>query len=514
MTRVLVLRAGDDVAVALEALAAGDVVEADGRSVEVTGQVPAGHKVALVQRRVGDPVRKYSQVIGVATADIAAGEHVHTHNLAFVPVARGDVDRVAREERAGVSRSRADVSRSGNPDRLPRTFLGYRRPDGRAATRNYIGIVTSVNCAASVAQMVERHFTGRLDDHPNVDGVVALTHDSGCGLVAGSDGARLFERTLVGTATHPNFAALVVVGLGCEMLLAGELFAQLSSTASQVLVIQDEGGVSATVAAAVAEVERLLPEVGAVEREPIGVDELVLSVKCGGSDGYSGITANPALGHTADLLVGMGGRVVIGETPEVYGAEHLLTERAVSSEVADKLDERIAWWRDYTAVHGGSLDNNPSPGNKDGGITTIVEKSLGAVAKAGSSPLADVVGYAEPIVADGLTFMDTPGYDPVSVTGMIAGGANVVVFTTGRGSMFGSRPAPCIKVATNSAMYARLAGDMDFDAGVVLDGVSIEQVGEQLFREVVEVASGRATASERLGIGADEFIPWHLGAVV
>jgi len=393
--------------------------------------------------------------------------------------------------------------------------MGYRRDDGRAATRNYIGIVTSVNCAASTASMIARHFENVTATHPGIDGVVALTHDSGCGLVLGSEGAAVMERTLRNTALHPNFTGLVVVGLGCEMLLAKDLFGTLSGRASDVLVIQENGGVRGTVAAGIEAVERLLERTAGATREPIGVEELVLSVKCGGSDGYSGISANPALGHAADLLVALGGKVVIGETPEVYGAEHLLTGRATNADVAERLDARIAWWRDYAAAGGGTLDNNPSPGNKAGGLTTILEKSLGAVAKAGTSPLADVVDYACPVTVPGLTFMDTPGYDPVSVTGMIAGGANVVVFTTGRGSMFGSRPAPCIKVATNTAMFEKLAGDMDLNAGRIVDRTAdIPGVGEELFRLVVDVASGRQTASEELGLGGDEFVPWQLGAVV
>lgn len=503
MSRVLLLLPGDDVAVAVEPLGPGLVVAAGEAQVRVVNDVPAGHKVAVRDVTEGQVVLKYGSPIGVATAPIRAGEHVHSHNLGLRAGQRPTVP--ANQAAAGV-----DV-----PDDLPRTFLGYRRQDGRAATRNYIGIVTSVNCAASTASMIARRFENLTETHPGIDGVVALTHDSGCGMVLGSEGAALFERTLLNTALHPNFAGLIVVGLGCEMLLARDLFGALSGRAGEVLIIQDDGGVRGTVQAGVEAVERLVKRTGAARREPIGVEELILSVKCGASDGYSGISANPALGHAADLLVALGGKVVIGETPEVYGAEHLLTARATSPDVAARLEGRIAWWRDYTAAGGGTLDNNPSPGNKAGGLTTILEKSLGAVAKAGTSPLADVVDYACPVTAPGLTFMDTPGYDPVSVTGMIAGGANVVVFTTGRGSMFGSRPAPCIKVATNTDMFDRLAGDMDLNAGRIIDGAAdIASVGEELFRLVVDVASGRRTASEELNLGGDEFVPWQLGAVV
>ena len=502
MTRVLLLRSGDDVAVAVTPLEQGEQITVDGDAVAVQTAIPAGHKVAVRAVPTGHGVRKYGPAIGVATTDIGAGDHVHSHNLAF---------------QADGPRATATTTATGPevPGDLPRTFMGYRRDDGRAATRNYIGIVTSVNCASSTASMIARKFDNVLDDYDNIDGVVALTHDSGCGMVLGSEGAKVLERTLLNTALHPNFAALIVVGLGCEMLLAKDLFTALSGSATEVLLIQEHGGVRGTVQAGVDAVNQLLPRANAAVREPIGVEELVLSVKCGGSDGYSGISANRALGHAADLLVACGGRVVIGETPEVYGAEHLLISRAVSPDVAARLGQRIEWWKEYTAAGGGTLDNNPSPGNKAGGLTTILEKSLGAVAKAGSSPLADVVGYAEPVTRPGLTFMDTPGYDPVSVTGMIAGGANVVVFTTGRGSMFGSRPSPCIKVATNTPMFDRLSGDMDLNAGRIIDGTeTITSLGEEMFRLIVDVASGRQTASEELLLGGEEFVPWQLGAVV
>lgn len=501
--QVLLLRPDDDVAVAVAPLRAGTVVGLGPTVLAAASDIPAGHKIAVHDLPEGAAVHKYGQVIGRASVPIRAGDHVHVQNLAFVGTD------------AAYEFGTAEIPSVALPAGLPRTFRGFRRPDGRVATRNYIGIVTSVNCAASTADLIARRFENRLDEYPGVDGVVALTHDQGCGMVTGSEGAQVFERTLRGTALHPNFAALVVIGLGCEMLLAQDLFTTLAGKATEVLVIQENGGVRGTVAAGVAAVEQLLPVVAQATREEIGVDQLVLAVKCGGSDGYSGISANPALGHAADLLVALGGRVVIGETPEVYGAEHLLTRRAVSEQVGRKLLDRIDWWKAYTAANQGTLDNNPSSGNKAGGLTTILEKSLGAVAKAGTSALVDVVGYAEPVTQPGLTYMDTPGYDPVSVTGMIAGGANVVVFTTGRGSMFGSRPAPCIKVATNTPMYSRLGDDMDVNAGVVIDGtVGVAELGETLFGEIVAVASGKRTASEELGIGGEEFMPWHLGAVV
>ncbi|MDR1265579.1 MAG: altronate dehydratase family protein [Propionibacteriaceae bacterium] len=500
---LLLLDGGDDVAVAPRPLAAGQVVALGSDRLAVADDIPAGHKIARRDLEPGAAVHKYGQTIGQAVIPIRAGQHVHSHNLAILDPAPRTATVPALAGRPALP--------AGGPD----SFWGYRRPDGRAATRNYIGLVTSVNCAAGTAKLIARRFEDRLADHPTVDGVVALTHDSGCGWIAGSNGAELFRRTLLGTALHPNFAALVVIGLGCEMLLPGDLLDDLGNRAAACLTIQEQGGVKATVEAGVAAVERLLPLVGQARRQPISCSELVLAVKCGGSDAYSGISANPALGRAADRLVAAGGRVVLGETPELHGAEHLLTGRATSAAAAERLRRRMDWWRDHTAAHQGGLDHNPSPGNKAGGLTTIWEKSLGAVAKAGSSPLVDVVDYAEAVTRPGLTFMDTPGYDPVSVTGLVAGGAHLVAFTTGRGSVFGCRPAPCLKIASNSQIYQRMDGDLDLDAGGVIDGrTSLEAMGETIFQRLVEVASGRQTAAETLGLGGDEFVPWQLGAVV
>lgn len=478
----------------------------DGARVLVVRQsVPRGHKLALRPVAAGEQVRKYGQSIGRATADIAVGDHVHTHNLGM-----DDADRAYE-----LGTGRVTLPAPTGP---VRTFDGYRRADGRWGTRNYVGIVTSVNCSASTARLIADQFRGRaLDAFPHVDGVVALTHDTGCGLVPTSEGAQITRRTLRGYADHPNIAALLVLGLGCEMLPAQSLLDGLDLPADKpvrTLVIQENGGIRATVRAGVAAIEEMLPGVDALRRSPAPVSELVLGLNCGGSDGYSGITANPALGHASDLLVARGGTSVLAETPEVFGAEHLLLRRAVSPEVGQKLLDRIDWWKQYTAAGGGTLDNNPSPGNKAGGLTTILEKSLGAVAKGGTAELTAVYEYAEPVRARGFTFMDTPGYDPVSVTGLVAGGATVVVFTTGRGSVLGCKPTPSIKVATNTATYLRMREDMDLNAGRIVDGTAtVASVGEELFDLVVEVASGRQTVSEELDLGADEFVPWQLGAV-
>jgi altronate hydrolase len=505
----LLLRPDDSVGILARALPAGTDVVAGEMLVRLRQDVPAGHKVALQDVPEGGRVRKYGQVIGVATRPIAAGDHVHTHNLAFADFER-DYD------------FGADAKGSvGAPLEPPVTFNGIVRADGQVATRNYLGILTSVNCSATVARMAASQFqegSELLAAYPNLDGVVALTHGSGCGMAGSGEGFDLLRRTLSGYARHPNFAGLLVIGLGCEVNQVRSLtegFELPSTTPLLSMTIQEMGGTRATVREATARLRDMAEEANKAEREPLPASELVLGLECGGSDGYSGITANPALGVAADLLVRAGGTAVLGETPEIYGAEHLLTRRAASREVGERLVERIRWWEDYVKRSGASLDNNPSPGNKEGGLTTILEKSLGAVAKGGSQDLAAVYEYAEPVTAKGFVFMDTPGYDPVSVTGMVAGGANVVCFTTGRGSVFGSKPAPCIKLATNSDTYGRMAEDMDVNCGAIVDGTSsVEDCGREIFDLVVAVASGQRSKSEDLGFGDEEFTPWQLGAVL
>lgn len=501
----LLLRPSDDVGVALRPLSTSMVIALpDGRTMTPRTTVPQGHKVALRPVPAGSEVRKYGQSIGRATVDIAVGEHVHSHNLGM--------DDADRPYEFGTDR----VTLA--PPTGRRTFEGYRRSDGRWGTRNYIGILTSVNCSASTARLIADQFRRPvLDRYPSVDGVIALTHDTGCGLVPTSEGAQITLRTLRGYASHPNMAGLLVLGLGCEMIATGSILQGLSlreDLAVHTLTIQETGGIRATVRAGVAAIQEMIPAIAALHREEAPASELVLGLNCGGSDGFSGITANPALGRASDLLIAQGGTSILAETPEVFGAEHLLLRRAVSPAVGQRLLDRIAWWKDYTAAGGGTLDNNPSPGNKAGGLTTILEKSLGAVAKAGTADLVAVHEYAEPVTERGMTFMDTPGYDPVSVTGIVAGGATVVVFTTGRGSVLGCKPSPSIKVATNSAMYDRMHEDMDLNAGRVLDGsATVDQVGDEIFEAILDVASGEQTVSEELDLGADEFIPWQLGAV-
>lgn len=468
-----------------------------------------GHKLARSPIPEGAPVVKFGQVIGYATEAIPAGAHVHVHNCAF--------GEHSRDYAIGAG---LEAARAAIPVMAPRTFLGFVRDNGQVGTRNYIALCATVNCSATVirraAEQVNR--SGVLARYPNVDGVVAFAHGAGCGMAPDGPGADNLQRVLWGHATHPNVGAAIFVGLGCEVMQIARMKVMYGGGQAHRfhgLTIQDTGGTAKTIARIVAEVEALLPQVNATLRTPAPASALKVALECGGSDGFSGITANPALGVASDMLVGLGGTAILAETPEIYGAEQLLLRRAVSREVADKLLARIRWWERYTQMNGGSMDNNPSPGNKAGGLTTILEKSLGAAAKAGSTPLTAVYEYAEQVTAPGFVFMDTPGYDPVATTGQIAGGAQVVVFTTGRGSAFGSKPAPTIKVATNDRLWAQMPDDMDVNCGdVVSRGVTLQAKGEELLDKILAVASGEKTRSEALGLGDNEFVPWQVGAVM
>jgi altronate hydrolase len=495
--RHLVASDRDSVGIALAPLTAGETVG----GITIAEPIAAGHKFAMSRHEPGDAVTKFGQPIGQASAAIPVGAHVHTHNVAF----------------AASDAAPAIASRIVEPPPRRAEFLGYHRPDGRVGTRNFIGILTSVNCSASVARRIAAHFTPeRLAPFPNVDGVIAFSHMSGCGMAKEGRGIANLRRTIGGYARHPNFAGVLIAGLGCEVNQIDPLLADQGLTPGAMLrslTIQDAGGTKAAIAAGIAEVEAMLPLADAAQRAPADAAHLTLGLQCGASDGYSAITANPALGRAADLLVAAGGGVVLSETPEIFGAENLLLERARDGAIADALRARIDWWLDYARGDGQSLNNNPSPGNIAGGITTILEKSLGAVAKAGTSPLSAVIDYAAPISAPGLTFMDTPGYDPCSATGQIAGGANLIAFTTGRGSVFGSKPAPTLKLASNSALAARMADDIDIDCGRLITGeATLEELGEAIFAALLDTASGRATKSEENDLGEEEFVPWVPGA--
>lgn len=503
MSEVVRLDPSDNVVTALVALTPsshiGDVIVRD--------PVPRGHKIATSPISKGERIVKYAQVIGYAATDISAGEHVHVHNVEFRPTEGQyefctdlrEIEPVAIAER----------------DR----FMGFRRGNGRVGTRNYIAILTSVNCSATAARKIAEAFgPEELAAYPHVDGVVAFVHGTGCGMAGSGDGFEALQRIMWGYARHPNHAGVLMVGLGCEMnqidwlleaygLERGPLF--------QTMNIQDVAGLRKTIETGVEKIRAMLPLANEARRVPVPASELMVALQCGGSDAWSGITANPALGYACDLLVGQGGAGILAETPEIYGAEHLLTRRAVTRKVGEKLVERIRWWEDYTRRNLGSMDNNPSPGNKKGGLTTILEKSLGAAAKGGTSPLTGVYLYGEPIDRPGFGFMDSPGYDPASVTGQIASGCNLVAFTTGRGSAFGSKPAPCIKIATNTQMYERMVEDMDIDAGTILSaGESVAEVGGRIYEMLLRVASGEKSKSEAQGLGDYEFVPWQIGATM
>jgi altronate hydrolase len=508
------LRPQDNIAVARKPIPAGTALRSEGATLTVPAAIRMGHKFAVVPIKEGDAIRKYGQIIGFAARAVAPGEHVHVHNVEL-----GKFER----DYAFASQTPAPLP----PPAEYRSFMGYDRgpdkPDHqRYGTRNYLAVISTVNCSASTSKYIADRVRalGLLKDYPNVDGVVAIVHRQGCGMQFDGPDHQQLDRTLAGFARHPNVAAYLLVGLGCEIVQASHLIQQEHLNLIQLdgkkgtplaLSIQECGGIGKTVEAGVRAVAEMLPRVNDVRRVQLPAKHLILGTNCGGSDGNSGVTANPALGVASDLIVQQGGTSILGETTEIYGAEHILTRRAVSKEVGEKLVERIKWWEWYTSMFGAEINNNPSPGNKEGGLTTIYEKSLGAIAKAGTTAMVDVYRYAEPVTAKGFVVMDTPGYDPVSMTGIVAGGANVCVFTTGRGSVFGCKPAPCVKVATNTPLYNHMLGDMDIDAGRILDGVPVEQVGREIFEKVLSVASGERTKSELNGVGEEEFAPWSIG---
>lgn len=501
--RSLRLNAADNIVVCIDKADPGTQIG----KITAAQRIPRGHKIATEAIPAGAPVRKFGQIIGFAKEEIAPGSHVHEHNCSM-----GDFERdYAYASETGWQ--------SPSLEGLPTHFDGYRRANGKVGTRNYIGILTSVNCAASAAKFIARaaEEQGLLDGFDNIDGVVSFVHGTGCAMNTDGEGYELFKRTLWGHAAHPNLGGVILVGLGCEVFQIPpfmKAYGLEDGTTFRSMTIQANGGTRKTIEQGLEVVKEMLPVVNAAKREAVPVSELSVALQCGGSDGYSGITANPALGYAADLVVAAGGTAILAETPEIYGAEHLLTRRATSSDVGKKLVDLIHWWEAYTARTGANMNNNPSPGNKAGGLTTILEKSLGAAAKGGTSPLTGVYGYAEQVTERGFVFMNSPGYDPASITGQVASGANVVTFTTGRGSAYGCKPVPSLKLATNSEMFAHMEEDMDINCGDILDGTSLEEKGREIFRKIVATASGAPSKSEALGYGDNEFVPWHIGAVM
>jgi len=502
--RALRLNPEDNVMVAVDEIRPGETPAGCAIAIE---RVPRGHKIAAAAIEAGAPVRKFGQIIGFASQPIAAGQWVHDHNCAVRDFARDyqfcegarPLAPLPAEERA--------------------TFQGFRRADGKAGARNYLGFLTSVNCSATVARLIAREVerSSLLEDYPNVDGIISLVHGTGCGMAPKSEGFDILARTQWGYAANPNMGGVLMVGLGCEVFQIGRMKEERGLKEGerfQTLTIQATGGTRKAIEAGIERIKAMLPIIDRARRETMPASALTLGLQCGASDGYSGVTANPALGAAVDLLIRHGGAAILSETSEIYGAEHLLTRRAATPEIGRKLVALIHWWEEYAARHGVELNNNPSPGNKAGGLTTILEKSLGAAAKGGTAPLNGVYRYAETVTERGLAFMDTPGYDPVSATGQVAGGANVIAFTTGRGSAYGCKPTPSIKLATNSEVYRRMIEDMDVNCGDVLDGVSIEDKGREIFAKILAVASGEKTKSEALGYGDAEFVPWQIGAVL
>ena len=501
--RTVRLHENDNLAVAVDPIMPGSILH----GVTARDRVPRGHKIALAPISVGEPIFKFGQIIGFASKPVEAGEWLHEHNVEMHAFAR---DYHFAED----ARSETIL-----PVEAQATFQGFRRQNGKVGTRNYLAILTSVNCSASVARFIAREVerSGLLDDYPNIDGVIPLVHGTGCGMDLKGEGADILKRTQWGYASNPNMAGVLMVGLGCEVFQIDrwkEVYNIQESDTFRSLTIQDTGGTMKSVEKGLEAIRDMLPLANSARRETVPASELMLALQCGGSDGYSGITANPALGAAVDILVRHGGTAILSETPEIYGAEHLLTRRAATREVGEKLVDLIGWWEEYTARNRGEMNNNPSPGNKAGGLTTILEKSLGAAAKGGTTTLTGVYRYAEPVTSKGFVFMDTPGYDPVSATGQVAGGANVLCFTTGRGSAYGCKPTPSIKLATNSEIYRRMIDDMDINCGDILDGASIADKGQEIFETILRVASGERSKSEVLGYGDAEFLPWQVGAVM
>jgi len=501
---VIRLDAADNVVVARLEISKGSVIAAEG--VTTLQDVPLGHKIATRPIAKGEPVLKYNTIIGFAGEDIVPGTWMHSHNVLM--------DNFQKDYRFARDYRPTDLL----PAEERATFLGIRRQDGRIGTRNYIGVFITVNCSATVARRIASYFDEeRLADYPNVDGVVPFVHEQGCGMEMSGEPMDLLRRTLAGYIRHPNMAGALVCSLGCERNNLARFFEEQSLATGKMLktvTMQQAGGTAAAIEEGKALIREMLAEADAVTREPCPADHITVGLQCGGSDGFSGLSANPALGKAVDLLVRHGGTAILSETPELYGVEHTLTARARTPEIGQKFVERINWWLDYNKGRDTQINGRVSPGNNAGGLANIIEKALGGSKKGGSSGINAVYRYAEPVTEHGLVIMDTPGYDPVAATGQIAGGANLICFTTGRGSCFGSFPAPTIKLASNTPMYRRMTGDMDVNCGAVIDGeATLDEMGETIFREILDVASGKKSKSEALGVGEDEFAPWPIGVL-
>lgn len=501
---VIRLDAKDNVVVARIEIAQGTAIASE--DVITAQPVPLGHKIAARFIAKGEAVLKYNTVIGYASEDLPPGTWMHSHNIAF-----GETD---RDYRYGQDYVPTEVL----PPAQRATFQGIVRADGRVATRNYLGVFVVGNCGATVARKIANHFdAGRLAGFPNIDGVTPFVHEIGCGMEMTGEPMNLLRRTIGGYIKHPNTAGALIIALGCER---NNIYGFLEQEGialddlHKMLVIQDVGGVKNAVEQGIALIEGMLPAADAVRREPVSAEHLMIGMQCGGSDGFSGLSANPALGAAVDILVRHGGTAILSETSEIFGVEHTLTARAVTPEVGRKLIDRIDWWLEYNRGRDTQINGRVSPGNNAGGLANVLEKSLGGAKKGGNAPLMDVYEYAYPVTTHGLVFMDTPGYDPVSATGQIAGGANLIAFTTGRGSCFGSIPAPTFKLASNTPMFTRMADDMDINCGQIIDGAkTIAEMGQEIFERLLAHASGAPTKSELNGLGEDEFCPWQIGVL-
>jgi altronate hydrolase len=501
-TRAMLLEAGDNIIVAT-----GDIEEGTQlleHEITVNHQTPQGHTIAIRNIQSGAPILKFGTVIGYAAQNIAPGDWLHSHNIRFDAV---DKDYAfARDYKPTAILPKAERAR----------FMGIRRANGQVGTRNYIGLFVTVNCSATVARKIGNYFDEeRMEAWENVDGVIPFIHDSGCGMELTGEPMDLLRRTLAGYIRHPNMAGAVVLSLGCERNNLAQFFEEQGLAEGKMLktiTMQHVGGTARAIADGKDAVKEMLAQANEVRREPCSAEHITLGMQCGGSDGLSGLSANPGLGAAADILVRNGGTAILSETPEIFGVEHLLTRRARTADVGAKLVERMDWWLEYTKGRDTQINGVVSPGNQAGGLANVLEKSLGGAKKSGSTGLMEVYRYAEPVTQRGLVFMDTPGFDPVSATGQIAGGANLICFTTGRGSCFGSYPSPTIKLASNTPMYTQMSDDMDINCGTVIDGEqSIEELGQTIFEHILAVASGSYSKSEAMGVGEEEFAPWPIG---